>query len=349
MHGAPGAVVADSDGKAYTFEELWQKYRPQIEAVNGMLESGASLLIMGCNVGAGSAGDSFLIHFSEKFPGHKVAGITTIGETMRQSRSGGGCSEPGMKDTSYDNPSTNMPKIKEEREKEFLTLPWASEDSPHAKVAFNGQIIRRPTEAVAAKTNYSVITYLPGTWSATIGDWNGYFIFEAGETCYWTDDTGKPHYGTWWMTSDSVQWSFDDDPLGWKRVFTVTETGLQSTLHGAITIKGISHGAFVMSKQSDDPTALGELFGKWQVRVDRWLWIYEFDMAHNVRWTDPFNKMTGTGSWKKLNPKSMGIFWKNSKTAETWKLPIDPAAQTGEYLMGGNPPTFTVKATKQVS
>jgi hypothetical protein len=347
VHGAPGAIVADSDNKTFTFEDLWQKYRSQLDSINKMLEGGASLLIMGCNVGAGSAGDSFLIHLSEKFPGHKVAGVTTIGETMRQTRSAGGCSEPGMKDSPYDSPSTNMPNLQNEREKEFLTLPWASEDSPHAKVALNGAIIRRPPEAVIATTNYSVVTYLPGTWTATIGDWNGYFVFEAGETCYWFDEKMQKHSGTWWVSSDSVQWSFDDDAPGWKRVFTVNATGLKTTLNGAATIKGISHGVFVISKQDEDSTALGRLFGKWQVQVDKWTWVYDFDMAHNVRWTDPFNKMTGTGSWKKLDRNTMGIFWNNSKTVETWKLPIDLAAQSGNCLMQGQQPSFTLKATKQ--
>jgi uncharacterized protein DUF4347 len=349
VHGAPGAIVADSDNKTFTFDDLWQKYRSQLEAMNKMLDGGASLLIMGCNVGAAAAGDSFLIHLSEKFPGHKVVGITTIGETMRQTRSGGGCSEPGMKDSPYDNPSTNMPKMKEQREKEFLTLPWASEDSPHAKVALNGVIIRRPPEAVVATTNYSVPTYLPGTWSATIGNWDGYFVFEAGETCYWYDEKMQKHSGSWWVTSDSVQWSFEDDPAAWKRVFRVNETGLKSTLNGTVTIKGINHGAFILSKQADDSAALGELVGKWTVEVDRWSWIYEFDMTHNVRWTDPLNKMTGTGSWRKLSPTSMGISWKDSNTVETWRLPISKVGQGGDCLMRGQQPPLVIKATKQSS
>jgi hypothetical protein len=83
------------------------------------------------------------------------------------------------------------------------------------------------------------------------------------------------------------------------------------------------------------------------VQVDKWTWVYDFDMAHNVRWTDPFNKMTGTGSWKKLDRNTMGIFWNNSKTVETWKLPIDLAAQSGNCLMQGQQPSFTLKATKQ--
>jgi len=349
MHGAPGAVVADSDNKTYTFEQLWQKYQTQLEAMNRMLASGATLLIMGCNVGAGSAGDSFLIHLSQKFPGHKVVGITTIGETMRQTRSGGFCSEPGMKDSTYDNSSANMPTLQAEREKEFLTLPWASEDSPHAKVALNGDIINHPLEAVVAQTNYSVQTYLPGSWTATIGDWDGYFVFEAGETCYWFDQTHGKHTGNWWVNSDGVQWSFDDDPPAWKRVFRVAETGLKTTLNGTVTIKGINHGGFIMSKQTDDPTALGQLVGKWQVQVDRWKWIYEFDMAHKVRWTDPFNRSTGTGTWKKVDKTSMRILWDNSKTIETWKLPVDPASQSGECQMQGQPPALPLRATKQAS
>jgi hypothetical protein len=348
LHGSPGAVDADSNNQLYHFDDLIQTYRSQLESMNGMLEGGAAFLIMGCNVAAGPAGDSFLTQLSGKFPGHRVVGITTIGETMRQTRSGGGCSEAGMKDTPYDSPSTGMPTVKDDREKEFLTLPWASEDSPHAKVALNGKIIRTPPEAPVTKTDYSVTTYLPGTWSATIGGWNGYFVFEAGETVSWFDESMRRHPGTWWVAADSVQWSFDDEDPNWRRIFTVASTGLKTTVIGAITIKGVSHGAFTLSKQTDHAAALGQLVGKWTVQVDKWTWTYEFDMGHKVRWTDPFSKQTGTGSWKKLGPAFMGIFWDHSKTIEKWKLPIDPASQSGDCTMQGLQ-SFTLKATKQSS
>jgi hypothetical protein len=71
-------------------------------------------------------------------------------------------------------------------------------------------------------------------------------------------------------------------------------------------------------------------------------------MGHKVRWTDPFSKQTGTGSWKKLGPAFMGIFWDHSKTIEKWKLPIDPASQSGDCTMQGLQ-SFTLKATKQSS
>jgi hypothetical protein len=68
--------------------------------------------------------------------------------------------------------------------------------------------------------------------------------------------------------------------------------------------------------------------GTWQVKVDRWVWIYTFDANGTVVWVDPFNKKTGKGSWR-INAGEMSISWANSTTKETWDL----STQTGKCTM----------------
>lgn len=251
VHGSPGKIDADSVGTvadSYDFPSLVKRYGTSLTAINNLLAAGAPVLIMGCNVAKGDVGASFISDMSKTaFPGHKVVAFTTIGETLRQYRSGGGCSEPGMRDTPYDNDSEGMPKVQEEREKEVLTLPWASENSPHAKVALNGQIIAGAEQSTPS-TDMSPQAYLPGTWNVTIGGWNGYFIFTRDGTAYWTNaEGGSRHKGTWITTAGAVDWSFADDPDGWVRTFEVL-TPLKTNLNGTVTVRGVPHGTFAMSK-----------------------------------------------------------------------------------------------------
>ncbi len=76
----------------------------------------------------------------------------------------------------------------------------------------------------------------------------------------------------------------------------------------------------------DEPTGL------WQVRVDRWLWIYQFGADGTVTWRDPYNGRSGTGTWK-TNSGKLSFSWKGSKTVETWDLPLSATAQTGACQM----------------
>ncbi len=74
--------------------------------------------------------------------------------------------------------------------------------------------------------------------------------------------------------------------------------------------------------------------GRWRVRVGQWMWIYTFDVNGNVTWLDPFNQKTGRGRWT-VKGSLISISWTNSKTIETWNLPLQPAAQTGSCTMDG--------------
>jgi hypothetical protein len=83
--------------------------------------------------------------------------------------------------------------------------------------------------------------------------------------------------------------------------------------------------------------------GEWQVRVDRWLWIYNFDANGNVTWRDPFNNETGNGKWQ-IGSGVITFTWFNSTTTESWNLPIQPNNQKGKTTMKGT--TYEVNAVR---
>jgi hypothetical protein len=252
LHGSPGRIDVDSVGTeagSYDFKRLWERKSSQLLQINGLLGSGAVVLIMGCNSARGEEGAALLKQLSsEVFKNHKVVGFTTVGMTLRQFRHGEFCSEPGMRDSDYENSSVDMPRLQEQREKEVLALPWASETSPHAKIALNGVIISG-AEPPVPTTDYNPDVYLPGTWSVEIGPWKGYFVFSNKRTVFWMEETlGFRHPGKWSVYDGGLYWSFDDDPRDWKRDWEVI-LPLKSSVSGNVTIKGVPHGFFKMLKQ----------------------------------------------------------------------------------------------------
>ncbi|HEY3743010.1 MAG TPA: DUF4347 domain-containing protein [Bryobacteraceae bacterium] len=248
LHGAPGVIDALSDGSGMDFAKLWARFSNELTSINQKLSAGAIVLIMGCNVALGKEGDNFLTQLSDKaFRGHKVVGFTTIGETMRQYRRGESCSEAGMRDSPYGSPSENQPTVQAEREKEVLTLPWASESSPHAKIALDRKIVLTHETPIPSQ-DYSPNNYLPGTWSVSIGSWQGYFIFTGDSHVKWSAQTKTNGGGNWSADSNGVTWTFVDDDPKFTRTFRVT-VRLQTTVNGDITISGRNSGFFTMSKQ----------------------------------------------------------------------------------------------------
>jgi len=271
VHGAPGYI--DIDGKIgsgalsifndpkLTFDaksalmktkmfgaETFASYKPQFLPIAGVLVQGATLLFMSCNMGSGQLGSDILKKLSgEIFRGVKVVAFIRVGVSGQIAVKS--CMLPGMKVTE----GTEESSSPEEAQRRWLSVkgdPWASENSAGAKVALNGAITKDPDPPPAA-TDYSPDAYLPGTWSVTIGDWRGYFMFDKAplRSASWQDETPtKRHPGKWWAKDGSVYWSFDDDQPGWQRIFEVTGT-LKSTVEGGAKIKGVPHGFFTMSKQ----------------------------------------------------------------------------------------------------
>lgn len=72
-----------------------------------------------------------------------------------------------------------------------------------------------------------------------------------------------------------------------------------------------------------------DIIGVWKVKFRNWTWEYVFTDDKKVTWRDPLNQMTGKGRWSET-AKLINILW-DSKTAESWNLPIDPTRQTGWY------------------
>jgi hypothetical protein len=67
---------------------------------------------------------------------------------------------------------------------------------------------------------------------------------------------------------------------------------------------------------------------KWTVRVKHWTWVYTFSRTGSVSWLDPFNKMSGQGTWR-ADGRTLITRWVNSKTWEEWEVPLNPFAAEG--------------------
>jgi hypothetical protein len=93
-----------------------------------------------------------------------------------------------------------------------------------------------------------------------------------------------------------------------------------------------------------DTPALESPVGRWQVKVGRWTWIYEFDDQGTVVWTDPFSKDTGKGRYR-IGDLDMTTTWEPSPTVETWDFPLDPLDAFGRCNMLGSG-NFQLQAQK---
>jgi hypothetical protein len=93
-----------------------------------------------------------------------------------------------------------------------------------------------------------VVLFSPvGNWTVKIGDWKGRFAFSPGNACAWSEAGGPPHNGTWKVVGNEAQWTYRDDPPGWQRIFHA-RLPLKSKVNGDITINGVNHGYYEMTK-----------------------------------------------------------------------------------------------------
>jgi hypothetical protein len=83
--------------------------------------------------------------------------------------------------------------------------------------------------------------------------------------------------------------------------------------------------------------------GRWNVRVPPWFWIYDFT-ENGVRWTDPYNQMTGTGTWRMVSD-SILISW-GSGSRDRWDAPVTAAKTKGSCFVTGSG-TYPLTAVKQ--
>jgi hypothetical protein len=223
VHGMPGHI--DVDGKLGSGalsilnnpnlsneqkEELIQtksfgvttfaQYKPQFTLVAQHLAPNATLIFMSCNMGAGSLGSEILKKLSaEIFRGVRVVAFIKIGGSGQIAVKS--CMLPGMKVTE----STIESGSGEEAQRRWLAVkgdPWASEKSPGAKVALNGNIIKNP-DGITPQSGPS------GTWSAETGNVHFLVVIEVAGAdpsgklmtdgwIYWADNYAAPrHYGRW--------------------------------------------------------------------------------------------------------------------------------------------------------
>ena len=111
---------------------------------------------MGCRIGFGVQGDTFLEALSRRWDGARVAAISTTGfqDGGRQSKfaSQGTASFPGMRDFRFTNhqqrgaPPRDFEKLAVWND--LKRLPSVSEHSPHVKVALRRVLIKRTPEPV---------------------------------------------------------------------------------------------------------------------------------------------------------------------------------------------------------
>ncbi|MEP6827553.1 MAG: hypothetical protein ABJA10_05720, partial [Aestuariivirga sp.] len=77
---------------------------------------------------------------------------------------------------------------------------------------------------------------MPGTWSVTIGNWNGYFVFQGDKNVYWLElNSSNRHAGSWGTNMSSCAWQFKDDAPAFKRSFEVL-LPLTTTVKGEIKV-----------------------------------------------------------------------------------------------------------------
>jgi hypothetical protein len=101
----------------------------------------AVILLVGCNAGMGRAGTDLLLALTRVWPNRKVVAFASLGYVAggEMLRSGAGCTEPGMRDTDTLHPG-EADRAAGRMWHNRRDWPWASERSPRAKVALNGEI-----------------------------------------------------------------------------------------------------------------------------------------------------------------------------------------------------------------
>ncbi len=113
-------------------------------------ERGSTILLMGCLAGQGRDGTALLVELSRVWPGRRVVGFTTIGyrHPGEMKRRGDPCELPGMRDTDAPAGLYADPRRFDSLWRDFTAMPWAAESSIHAKVVFNGAVVRCPPDEV---------------------------------------------------------------------------------------------------------------------------------------------------------------------------------------------------------
>jgi hypothetical protein len=220
-HGAPGEFELVGAKPPLTVDSI-EHYRYQLLSIRGFLTLNATVLLMGCNCAYSQAGSDFLKKLSEVFSGKKVVGFTTVGVEGHQRRLAEKCDNPGMRQTDYRWPAKDA-KEEDERywkDNKYLSLPWASENNKHAKIALNGKIKDDPDDL----SQLNAATRIIAKWDVEVGSWTGVFNFTSNNEASWKDGTSPSwHKGKWWEDDRTVQFKFFDDvkTIGYQRTWVI--------------------------------------------------------------------------------------------------------------------------------
>jgi hypothetical protein len=147
-HGLAGKFFIDGkNADPLTKDNIAARHK-DLEDIGLATTPDATILLVGCLAGQRKEGTQLLQALSGVWPGRTVVGFVSVGYVHGGNmwRSGllTDCIEPGMRDTDHLYPSLSA-KQQEDYGKiwgDLTKLPWASENSPHAKIVKDGVVLR---------------------------------------------------------------------------------------------------------------------------------------------------------------------------------------------------------------
>jgi hypothetical protein len=151
-HGDQGgvAMVDGRDAPTKLTPSTFEHYRSTLGRIGSFTKPMSTILMMGCLAGQGELGTQLLKLLSSVWAGRDVVGFRTIGYRYpgEMTKVADTPNElPGMKDTNVDSPTMWQKQGTEDAVRTLWAknqLPWASEQSPHAKIVRNGAVFKCP-------------------------------------------------------------------------------------------------------------------------------------------------------------------------------------------------------------
>jgi len=151
--GTPPRVAPD-EARLRILGFSFERFEREFALIERCFHDNAIVFLMGCRIAAGPPGEALLKALSVRWSGARIAAISSIGyiDASWQSKpqSKGTRTYPGMRDTQYPNHKVpgGPPRDYEYKKiwNDLERLPWASERSPHVKVAFRGVLLTQKPE-----------------------------------------------------------------------------------------------------------------------------------------------------------------------------------------------------------
>lgn len=146
-HGNAGMLHVNGEGGVSLTAKTIASMQSELTRIGAMTVTDAGnpavILLVGCVAAQGKEGTALLVELSKLWPNRRVVAFGTLGYVAggAMKRSGDACTEAGMRDTTALYAGEGN-KLASRYWSDMKTWPWASEDSPRAKVALNGVITR---------------------------------------------------------------------------------------------------------------------------------------------------------------------------------------------------------------